>query len=185
VARQHRLVAALRRDGGFVSDTAPLVYRFERSAPGGVLEAVDALFDEVERGGLGCLVSTLVAAELLVRPYRVRPAAAAVVDGFLRAPHIGVAEPTLGVAHGAARLVAKRVLPRLGDAIVAATASEVGSGSSPPIGGWRARSAGSSVNRQRKEPAAARTTMRACGRLTTVRFSSRRAISRATSPART
>ncbi|MCI0637313.1 MAG: hypothetical protein L0206_25860, partial [Actinobacteria bacterium] len=75
MARGHALVAAVQGDGGFVADTAPLVYRIERSAPTSVLAAVDALFEEVDRGTLGCLVSTLVAAELLVRPYRVEPRA--------------------------------------------------------------------------------------------------------------
>ena len=126
MAGEHALVAAVRDSGGFVCDTAPLVYRLERSASSGVLAAVDALFDRVEDRTLGCLVSTLVTAELLVRPYRVNPPAAAVVDGFLRASHVGIVEPSLGVAHGAARLVARRVLPRLGDAIVAATATDLG-----------------------------------------------------------
>ena len=126
MARGSGLVAAVRADGGFVSDTAPLVYRLERSGPAGVLDAVDALFDEVERGTLGCLVSTLVAAEFLVRPYRLAPPLAPAIDGFLRGPHMGILEPSLSVAHGAARLVARRVLPRLSDAIVAATAAEVG-----------------------------------------------------------
>lgn len=102
------------------------MYRLERSASPEVLEAVDALFDEVERGRMGCLVSTIVAAEFLLRPYRVSPRLAPGVDGFLRGPHLGLVPPSLGVAHGAARLVAKRVLPRLSDAVVAATAAEVG-----------------------------------------------------------
>jgi predicted nucleic acid-binding protein len=126
VARRHPLLDATAKPGGFVADTAPLVYRLERSAPPQMLEAVDALFDEVEQGRLGCLVSTIVAAEFLVRPYRVNPRLAPGVDGFLRGPHLGLVAPSLGVAHGAARLVAKRVLPRLSDALVAATAAEVG-----------------------------------------------------------
>ena len=126
MAREHGLVVAVREDGAFVCDTAPLVYRIERSAPGRVLAAVDALFDEVDDGGLGCLVSTLVAAELLVRPYRAEPRAAPVVDGYLRSSHVGLVAPSLGVAHGAARLVARRIVPRLADAIVAATAAELG-----------------------------------------------------------
>ncbi len=60
-----------------------------------------------------------------MRPYRIHPAAAAVVDGFLRSPSVGVVPPGLAVAHGAARLVARRVVPRLGDAIVAATAVDL------------------------------------------------------------
>lgn len=127
MARGHPLLAAVSAEGGgFVADTAPLVYRLERSAPQGVLDAVDALFDQVENGRLGCLVSTIVAAELLVRPYRTNPRLAPGVDGFLRGPHLGLVSPSLGVAHGAARLVAKRVVPRLSDAFVAATAAEVG-----------------------------------------------------------
>jgi predicted nucleic acid-binding protein len=101
------------------------VYRLESSAPPRVLAAVDALFDAVERGELGCFVSSLSAAELLVRPYRIGPPAMTVADGFLRGPNIGLVRPSLGVAHGAARLVARRILPRLGDAIVAATAAEL------------------------------------------------------------
>ena len=111
--------------GAFVCDTGPLVYRLERGG-GAVLAAVDALFDAVEAGALGCLVSSVSAAELLVRPYRLGPEALAVADGFLRAPGVGVVPPSLGVAHGAARLVARRRVARLPDAIVAATADELG-----------------------------------------------------------
>lgn len=126
MAREHPLVAAVRRaGGGFVSDTAPLVYRLERSGPSAVLAAVDELFDQVDKGVLGCLVSVFSAAELLIRPYRVDPRTVPVVDAFLRAPTVGLVQPNLGVAHGAARLVARRVVPRLGDAIVAATAAEL------------------------------------------------------------
>lgn len=126
MAREHWLVAEVRgAGGGFLCDTAPLVYRLERSGSPRVLDAVDALFDRVEEGELGCLVSSISAAELLVRPYRVHPPAATVVDGFLRSPNVGVVAPTLPVAHGAARLVARRVVPRLGDALVAATAADL------------------------------------------------------------
>jgi predicted nucleic acid-binding protein len=126
VEREHPLVAAVRgAGGGFVCDTAPLVYRLERSGPRPLLAAVDALFDRVEEGVLGCLVSALSAAELLVRTYRVHPPAVTVVDGFLRGPNVGVIGTNLGVAHAAARLVAKRVVPRLGDALVAATAADL------------------------------------------------------------
>jgi len=126
VAREHRLVAEiLRAGGGFLCDTAPLVYHLERTGPRAVLAAVDALFDRVEEGALGCLVSAVSAAELMVRPYRIHPPAATVVDGFLRSPNVGVVDTNLAVAHGAARLVAKRVVPRLGDALVAATAADL------------------------------------------------------------
>lgn len=126
MARRPGLVAAVRGSGGFVCDTAPLVYRIERTGPAPTIAAVDSLFDEVDNGVLGCLVSTIVAAELLVRPYRLGTPSAPIVDGYLRSSTIGLVEPSLGVAHGAARLVAKRVVPRLSDAIVAATAAEVG-----------------------------------------------------------
>ena len=127
MAREHPLVAeVLRGGGGFLCDTAPLVYWLERSGPRPVRAAVDALFDGVEEGVLGCLVSSLSAAELLVRPYRIGPPAVTVVDGFLRSSSVGLVPPSLGVAHGAARLVARRLLPRLGDAVVAATAAELG-----------------------------------------------------------
>lgn len=126
MAREHPLVAeVLRAGGGFLCDTAPLVYRLERSGPAPVLAAVDALFDRVEEGVLGCLVSSVSAAELLVRPYVLGPPAVTVVDGFLRAPNVGLVEPGLGVAHGAARLVARRVVSRLSDALVAATAADL------------------------------------------------------------
>jgi predicted nucleic acid-binding protein len=127
VAQEHRLLAAVQAAAdAFVCDTAPLVYRIEGSGPRAVVAAIDGLFDRVDDGTLGCLVSTISAAELLVRPYRVHPAAAAVVDGFLRSSNVGVVPPGLAVAHGAARLVARRVVPRLGDAIVAATAVDLG-----------------------------------------------------------
>ena len=126
MAREHPLVAEVRRaGGGFVSDTAPLIYHLESSAAPAVLAAVDALFDAVEGGELGCFVSSVSAAELLVRPYRIGPPAVTVTDGFLRGPNIGLVRPSLGVAHGAARLVARGILPRLADAIVAATATEL------------------------------------------------------------
>ena len=127
MAREHPLVAAVRAaGGGFLCDTAPLVYRLERTGPRPLLAVVDALFDRVEEGALGCLVSAFSAAELFVRPYQIGPPAVSVVDGFLRAPNVGVVGPTLGAAHGAARLVARSVVPRLGDAIVAATAADLG-----------------------------------------------------------
>jgi predicted nucleic acid-binding protein len=126
VAREHRLVAAVRPVGAFVCDTAPLVYRLERSGSAALLGAVDALFDRVEEGELACLVSSISVAELLVRPYRAQPRAVPIVDGFLRNPNVGVVAPGLAVAHGASGLVARRVVPRLGDAIVAATAADLG-----------------------------------------------------------
>lgn len=105
-------------------DTAPLVYRLERSQARSVLAALDPLFDAVEAGELACIVPTVCAAELLVRPYTLGPPAVSVVDGLLRSPGVAVAAPRLGTAHAAARHVARRTIPRLADALVAATAAE-------------------------------------------------------------
>lgn len=126
MAREHPLVAEVAaRGGSFVCDTAPLVYRLERSGPRRVREAIDALFDRVEVGEIGCLVSTLSAGELLVHPYRIGLPGVAVADGLMRSPFVGLVPPSLAVAHGAARLVARRVVTRLGDAIIAATAADL------------------------------------------------------------
>jgi predicted nucleic acid-binding protein len=126
MAREHPLVAAVARyGGGFVSDTAPLVYHVEHSGPRRAREAVDALFARVAKGELGCLISTLSAGELLVHPHRIGLPALGVVDGFLRSPSVGLVPPSLEIAHGAARLVARRTVPRLADAIIAATAFDL------------------------------------------------------------
>lgn len=126
MAREHPLVAEVAaRGGGFVCDTGPLVFRLERSGPRRVREAVDALFGRVELGEIGCFVSTLSASELLVHPHRMGLPAVGVADGFLRSPFVGLVPPSLAVAHGAARLVARRALPRLGDAVIAATAADL------------------------------------------------------------
>lgn len=106
-------------------DTAPLVYRLERTPTRAVLRAVDALFDAVEAGALTCIVPAICAAELLVRPYRIGPPAVSVLDAVLRAPGMAVAAASLGTSHAAARHVAKRTIPRLADAMVAATAAEL------------------------------------------------------------
>jgi predicted nucleic acid-binding protein len=126
MARDEPLVDAIVRLGGaFVSDTAPLVYHVEHSGPGRVRAAVDALFGRVAVGDLECVVSTVSAGELLVRPHRIGLHAIAPVDGFLRSPSIALVPPSLEIAHGAARLVARRVVPRLGDALIAATAAQL------------------------------------------------------------
>ena len=126
MARDHPLVAAVRPAGAFVCDTGPAVYRLEDSAPASAGAAVDALFAEVDAQRIACLVPSVCAAELLVRPYRLGPEAVIVADAFLRAPSMAVVPTSLGAAHGAARLVARRVVARLADALVAATAEEVG-----------------------------------------------------------
>jgi predicted nucleic acid-binding protein len=124
VARRS-LLSAIGSAGAFVCDTAPLVYRLERSQPRSVLVALDPLFDAVEAGELACIVPAVCAAELLVRPYTLGPPAVSVVDGLLRSPGVAIAPPRLGTAHAAARHVAGRTIPRLADALVAATAAEL------------------------------------------------------------
>ncbi len=119
------LLSAVRAAGAFVCDTAPLVYRLERSSSPSILATVDSLFDAVEEGHLACIVPAVCAAELLVRPYVLGPPAVSVTDGLLRSPGIAVAPPELGTAHAAARHVARRAIPRLADALVAATAAEL------------------------------------------------------------
>ena len=119
------LLSAIGSAGAFVCDTAPLVYRLERSQPRSVLATLDPLFDAVEAGELACIVPAVCAAELLVRPYTLGPPAVSVVDGLLRSPGVAVAPPRLGTAHAAARHVARRTIPRLADALVAATAAEL------------------------------------------------------------
>ena len=119
------LLTALGDAEAFVCDTAPLVYRLERSPSRSVVAAVDALFDAVESGDLACIVPAICAAELLVRPYVLGPPAVSVVDGLLRSPGVAVAPPELGTAHAAARYVAHGTVRRLADAFVAAIASEL------------------------------------------------------------
>jgi predicted nucleic acid-binding protein len=124
VARRS-LLSAIGDAEAFVCDTAPLVYRLERAPSRSVLREVDAVFDAVENGRLACIVPAVCAAELLVRPYGLGPPAVSVVDALLRSPGVAVAPPGLGTAHGAARHVARRTIPRLADALVAATAAEL------------------------------------------------------------
>lgn len=119
------LLSALDGAEAFVCDTAPLVYRLERTPPRSVLDEVDALFDAVETGVLACIVPAVCAAELLVRPYSLGPPAVSVADALLRSPGVAVAPPRLGTAHAAARHVARRTIRRLTDSLVAATAAEL------------------------------------------------------------
>lgn len=125
MAREHPLVTAVARYGAFVSDTAPLVYYVEGSGPRRLRDAIAVLLEGVSKGSLGCFVSTVSAGELLVHPHRIGLHAIPPVDGFLRSGEIVLVPPSLEVAHGAARLVARRVVPRLGDAIIAATAADL------------------------------------------------------------
>lgn len=119
------ILSALGDAEAFVCDTAPLVYRLERTPSRSVLGEVDTLFDAVEAGALVCIVPAVCAAELLVRPYGLGPPAVSVADALLRSPRVAVAPPGLGTAHAAARHVARRTIPRLADALVAATAAEL------------------------------------------------------------
>ena len=119
------LLSSLGDAEAFVCDTAPLVYRLERTPSRSVLDEVDSLFDAVETGALACIVPAVCAAELFVRPYSLGPPAVSVADALLRSSGVAVAPPRLGTAHSAARHVARRTIPRLADALVVATAAEL------------------------------------------------------------
>ena len=107
--------------GAFVSDTAPIIYRVERGADVRLVAACDALFEAVEAEELGCLVSAVSVAELLMAPFRAGPAAVSAVDAFLRQPSLGIAEVDEVIARTAAELVARERVGRLPDALIAAT----------------------------------------------------------------
>jgi predicted nucleic acid-binding protein len=107
--------------GAFVADTAPIIYRVERSADRRLVDACDRLFDATEAEGLGCLVSAVSVAELLIEPFRAGPAAVSAVDAFLRQPGLGIAELDEPIARTAAELVARSRVARLPDALIAAT----------------------------------------------------------------
>lgn len=110
--------------GAFVADTAPIIYRVERGADPGLVAACDPLFDAVENGHLGCLVSAVNVAELLINPFRAGAAAVSAVDAFLRQPSLGIAELDEASARTAAELVARERVGRLPDALIAATGLE-------------------------------------------------------------
>jgi predicted nucleic acid-binding protein len=112
--------------GAFVSDTAPIIYRVERGANARLVAACDPLFEAVEAEELGCLVSAVSVAELLIAPFRVGPAAVSAVDAFLRQPLLGIAEVDDVVARTAAELVASERVSRLPDALIAATGLRYG-----------------------------------------------------------
>ena len=88
------LLSALGDAEAFVCDTAPLVYRLERTPSRSVLDQVDSLFDAVETRALACIVPAVCAAELLVRPYSLGPPAVSVADALLRSAGIAVAPPS-------------------------------------------------------------------------------------------
>lgn len=112
--------------GAFVADSAPVIYRVERRADEVLVAACDPLFDAVERGELGCLVSAVSVAELLIEPFRLGPGAVSTLDAFLRQPMLGIAELDEPIARGAAQLVARGRVGRLPDALIAATAIRFG-----------------------------------------------------------
>ena len=128
VGRAADLVASVATtgSGAFVCDTGPLVCRLERGAAPGVLRVCDGLFTAVEEGALSCLVSAVAVAELLIRPFRAGPVALSLVDRFLRQPALGIVEVNGAIAIEAAYLVAQGRLGRLADALIAATALDLG-----------------------------------------------------------
>lgn len=110
--------------GAFVADTAPIIYRVERGVDPQLVAACDPLFDATEAEDLGCLVSAVSVAELLIAPFRAGPAAVSAVDAFLRQPALGIAELDEPIARTAAELVARERVGRLPDALIAATSLE-------------------------------------------------------------
>jgi predicted nucleic acid-binding protein len=128
VGRARQLVAAVEATGAgaFIADTAPIIYRVERGADARLVATCDPLFDAVEAEELGCLVSTVSVAELLIEPFRAGPAAVSAVDAFLRQPSLGIVEVDEDVARSAAELVAREQVGRLPDALIAATGLRYG-----------------------------------------------------------
>ena len=128
MGRPRELVGAIEATGAgaFVADTAPIIYRVERGAEPGLVAACDPLFDAVEGERLGCLVSAVSVAELLIEPFRAGPAAVSAIDGFLRQPALGIVELDGSIARTAAELVARARVGRLPDAVIAATSIEYG-----------------------------------------------------------
>lgn len=120
------LLSAVLASGAFLADTAPVIYRLERAAPSRFTRAIDPLFDAVERGDLGCIISAVVVAELFIKPRRTGPVAVAAVDAFLGQPAVGIVDLGERIAREAAGLVADRSVPRLPDALIAATALDLG-----------------------------------------------------------
>ena len=126
MGRARDLLAAVEAAGAgaFVADTAPVIYRVERGAHPTLVAACDPLFDAVEDERLGCLVSAVNVAELLINPFRAGPRAVSAVDAFLRQPSLGIVELDETIARTAAQLVARERIGRLPDALIAATSLE-------------------------------------------------------------
>jgi predicted nucleic acid-binding protein len=127
MARPRTLTDALRAAGHetFLADTPPLIYRLQRRSAPSLTAVCDPVFEAVERGQLGCLVSAVSVAELLVAPTRAGSRALAAVDAFLRQPFLGIVEVGDVVARRAARMLAEQRLRRLADALIAASALEL------------------------------------------------------------
>jgi predicted nucleic acid-binding protein len=123
-----RLVGALGDLGAdaFVADTAVLIYRAERRGEARLLQACDELFDAVELGEIQCVVGVASVTEFFFRPIRHGPGAVSIADAFLRQPSLTVAEFREAAARLAAGLLASRVVRRLADALIAATALHLG-----------------------------------------------------------
>jgi predicted nucleic acid-binding protein len=121
------LVETLRAAGGaFVADTAPLILRTERRGQGDYVRACDPAFAAVESGELFCFVSTLTVAEFFVGVVRLGREAVAFADAYFRQPSLIVVPPDREVAQAAAWLVARGRLRRVADALIAATANDLG-----------------------------------------------------------
>lgn len=109
-----------------MADTAPVLYRLERGGPAELVRVCDPVFELVETGELACLVSSVTVAEIFVGAYRLDEAAIAVTNAYLSQPSLGVVPPSREIAQSAGWLVARRKLGRLADALIAATANDVG-----------------------------------------------------------
>lgn len=128
MGRARSLIAAVEASGAgaFLADTAPIIYRIERGARSALIQACDPLFDAVEAGALGCVVSAISVAELMIEPFRSGPAAVSFADAFLRQPMVGVVEIGAELAREAAVLLAAGRVNRLPDALIAASANALG-----------------------------------------------------------
>jgi predicted nucleic acid-binding protein len=126
VERARDLLAAVEATGAqaFVADTAPIIYRVERTARRALVTACDPLFDAVAAGRLSCLVSAISVAELFIRPAAAGPAAVATMETFFQEPAVEIAAVDYETARAAAGLVAE--VPRLADAVIASTSLRLG-----------------------------------------------------------
>ena len=116
-----RALAGHRRIG---LDTTVLIYALEPPSPFNA--AAQAVLAAVDQGLLNAVVSTLLIAELLVRPYRAGEEK--LVAGYLRyfetSTHLDVIAPGVSICRLAAQLRASTTALKLPDAIHIATALE-------------------------------------------------------------